>query len=70
MGIIVLPVNEHAIAKGKETVLLFDGFLVAMQRPFPPHEGGDEHHEGALGQMEIGDEGVHRFIGEARLDEI
>jgi hypothetical protein len=36
MGIIVVPIDEHRIAKGEETILLFDRFFVAMKVHFRP----------------------------------
>jgi hypothetical protein len=55
VGIIVFTIDKHAISKGEETIFFLNGFLVAMEGPFPAHEGGNEHDQSALRKVEIGD---------------
>ena len=61
--------DEHAVAVGVEAVAFFDGFGVGFQDEFSRGDGRDEHHEGAAGEVEVGEEGVDCFELVGRVDE-
>jgi len=50
--------DEHAVAVGVEAVALAEGLAVGFEDEFAGGEGADEHEEGALGEVEVGEEGV------------
>ena len=51
--------NKHGIAEGEEAVVFSHRSLVGVHDGFPAAECGYQHQKGALGQVEVGDEGVH-----------
>ena len=69
MGIIILPIDEHRVPEGEETVFLFDRFFITMKGPFSAHEGRDEHDQRALWQMEVGDDPINGSILVSGIDE-
>ena len=61
--------NQHAIAVGEEAVFFFDGFGVGLEDEVAVRKGGDEHDQGALREVEVGEEGVDDFKLVGRVDE-
>ena len=61
--------NKHRVAKAEETVLLFHRGVVRFHHSLLVVKGGDEHQERALGQVEVGDECIHRLELVARVNE-
>ena len=53
--------NQHGIAKRIEAVAFLDGGFVRRQDFLPPGKGADQHDERGLGQVEVGDHGIHDF---------
>ena len=53
--------DEHAVAVGEEAVAFGDGLVVGFHDEVAAGHGGNEHHEGGLGKMKVGEEGVDRF---------
>lgn len=49
--------------------MFFDGFGVGFHDEFAAGEGGDEHHQGAAGEVEVGLQGIDRFELVRRVDE-
>lgn len=60
--------DEHAVAVGEEAVFLGDGLAVGFENEVAGGEGGDEHDERALGQVEVGEQGVCHFPLKAGVD--
>ena len=61
--------DEHGVAKGEEPVFLLHGNIVRMEDVFPARQSGYQHDQGALRQMEIGDQSVHAFELAAGIQE-
>lgn len=61
--------DEHAVTVRVEAVFFFDGFCVGFHDEFSRGEGGDEHHEGAAGEVEVGLQGVDGFELVGGVDE-
>ena len=61
--------DQHAVAVTEEAVTLLDRFLVCPEQVGSPTEGRDEHHQGRIWEVEVGQHSVHQpeFIG--RVDE-
>ena len=61
--------NEHGVAEGKEPIPLCHGFLIGVHDVFLPGQGGHQHKQGGLRQVEIGDQSVNDLELVARIDE-
>lgn len=53
--------HEHAVAVGVEPVVFGDGVTVDGEDFVCPAQGADEHQEGRLRQVEVGEKGVDDF---------
>src|SRR4051812_41315387 len=60
--------DEHAIAVREEAVALADGVLVGGEDAVASGEGGDEHEERRLRQVEVGEQRAHDAEVEARVN--
>ena len=60
---------EHRIPKAEEAVFLFHSYLIRGHGLLIAVEGGNEHDEGAFGQMKIGDEAVDHLELEPGIHE-
>ena len=61
--------HEHRVPKGEKAVFFPHRLLVGRQHVLPPRQGGHQHDEGGLGQVEIGDEGVQHLKAVTGVDE-
>ena len=61
--------NQHAIPVGKEAVFFFHRPGVGLEDELAAGKGGNEHDQGGLGQVEIGQQAVHQLELEGRGDE-
>ena len=61
--------NEHAITVGVEAVFLFNRLAIGLQGQFATCEGGNQHDEGGLRKVEIGEQGVDGFEAIGWMDE-
>ena len=61
--------DQHAVPVTEEAVTFLDCFLVCPEQVGSPAEGGDEHHQGRIWEVEVGQHSVHdpEFI--RRVDE-
>ena len=61
--------DQHTVTVTEEAVTFLDRFLVGLEQVDSPAEGGDEHHQGRIWEVEVGQHSVHQseFIG--RVDE-
>lgn len=60
---------QHSIAKGEETVLLCHSYLIGVHGLFVAVQGGHQHDQGALRQMEVGDQTVDAVELHPRVQE-
>lgn len=60
---------EHRIPKAEEAVFLFHSYLIRGHGLLIAVEGGNEHDEGAFGQVEVGDEAIDAVELDARIQE-
>jgi len=60
--------DKHSIAKGKEAVAFSFCYLVCPQDGFPAGKGTDQHQQGRLGEVKIGDHGIHYLKFVTRQD--
>ena len=61
--------NAHGVPKRKEPIPLLYRFFIGVQHMLATRKCGYQHDEGALRQMEIGDQTVHGLEGIARVNE-
>ncbi len=61
--------NEHTIAEAEKAVFQLHRLPIRRHHLFFVVKSGDEHEQRALGQMEVGDQGVHGFEAVAGVDE-
>ncbi len=61
--------QQHRIAVRKEAIALRDGVVVGGEDALAAGEGADHHHQGAFGQMEVGDHRVDAADAVAGQDE-
>ena len=66
----VFSADKHGIAKAEEPVFFLHGLAIGIENVFPTGQSGNQHHQSALRQMEIGDEGVQAFEGIAGIDAV
>ena len=61
--------DQHTVTVTEEAVTFYDRFLVGPEQVGSSAEGGDEHHQGRIWEVEVGQHSVHHpeFIG--RIDE-
>ena len=61
--------DQHTVTITEEAVTLLARFLVCLEEVGSPAEGGDEHHQSRIWEVEVGQHSVHQpeFIG--RVDE-
>lgn len=60
--------DKHGIPKAEKPVTLRNRFFICVQYMFPPRESGNQHHQGAFRQVEIGDQTVHGLEGVAGIN--
>ena len=65
----LLLMDQHAVAVTEEAVTFLDRFLVGLEQVGSPAEGGDEHHQGRIWDMEVGQHSVHQPEFIRRVDE-
>ena len=65
----ILLQNQHGIAKTKETIFLFYGHFIGRHGLFVAVQRGHQHDEGALRQVEVGDEAVDAVELDTRVQE-
>ena len=58
--------DEHGVAEGEHTVAVLDGVVVRGHDVLAARECAYEHHERALGHMEVRDEPVDYMEGATR----
>ena len=58
--------DEHGVAEGEHTVAVLDGVSICRHNVLAARECAYEHHERALGHMEVRDEPVDYMEGAAR----
>ena len=65
----LLSEDQHAVPVTEEAVTFLGRFLVGPEQVGSPTEGRDEHHQGRIWEVEVGQHSVHQpeFIG--RIDE-
>src|SRR5271155_1981193 len=61
--------HEHAVSVGIKPIALRNSVFVGAQNFFLPGEGADQHHQGRLRQMEIGEHRRNHFEFESRINE-
>ena len=61
--------NEHGVAEAEEPVFFLYRHLVGVEDVFPGAESGNQHDQCALGQMEVGHQGIHEAELVAGIDE-
>ena len=61
--------NEHRVAEAEEAVALLHGDPVGVQHLLASGEGGNQHDQRGLRQVEVGDQGVHGLEAVAGVDE-
>ena len=61
--------NEHRITETEEAVFLFHSHLVGMHGLVVAIQCGNEHDQGALRQVEVGDQAVDAVELDARVQE-
>ena len=64
-----MSTDEHAVAKGEETVTLGNGFSVGGHGFLVACKGRDKHDECTFGQMEVGNQAVDSLEAVAGIDE-
>ena len=60
---------KHRVAKAEEAILLLHRRVISGKHILAVIQRRDEHQQGRLGQMEIGDQRVHRLEAIAGVDE-
>ena len=58
----------HRIAKAEESIFLLNSSLVGVQNVLSSRKGGNQHNEGTLRKMEIGDQSVDHLEAVTRID--
>ena len=61
--------NKHGVAKGKEPIPLFYGFLISCQDMLSSCQCRHQHHESGLRQVEVGDQPIQDLEFISRIDE-
>src|SRR5690625_7683896 len=61
--------NKHRITITEKSVLVLYRRLISGQRMAVPGKGRYQHQEGGFGEVEVGDQRIHRLKGIAWVDE-
>ncbi len=61
--------DEHRIPIAVVSIFLSDRFPVGLHHEVRTREGADQHEQGRSGQMEVGDERIHKLELISRRDE-
>ena len=68
-GLLAVSADKHGVSEGEEAVFLLHRLLVGGQDVLPARQGGHQHDEGGLGQVEVGDKAVQHLELVAWVDE-
>jgi hypothetical protein len=60
---------EHGISIAVETISLGNSLPVCIQDKLPSGKCRDQHEQGALGKVKIGDQGIRHLKPKTRIDE-
>ena len=61
--------DQHAVAVTEEAVTFLDRFLVGPEQVGSPAKCWDEHHQGRIWEVEVGQHSVHQPEFIRRVDE-
>lgn len=61
--------KQRTVPVGKKSVIVRDGMRIDRADFIHPHEGGDQHHQGRFGEMEVGHQPIGNLEPKSRCDE-